>query len=103
MADSLVVAGQIELLGAEGGVPSQIPECAGVYFTLGTDYDLSAPQPVVDLLAASLLDGERPTGRRSSNRTISLPVKIAAPDRDSLAAAREILLALVDQDEWTLV
>lgn len=103
MADSLVIAGQIELLGAEGGIPSTIPICAGAAFTLAPSYDLGAPQPVVELLAAGLLDGERPIGRRSSNRTISLPIKITAPDRDTLAAAREILLMLVDEDTWQLV
>src|SRR5215471_8062308 len=102
MADSLVIAGQIELLGAEGGVVSQIPVCAGVTFTLAPSYDMGAPQPVVDLLAAGLLDGERPIGRRSANRTISLPVMITAPDRDTLAAGREVLLMLTDQDTWQL-
>ena len=103
MADSLVVAGQIELLGAVGGVPSLIPACAGAVFTLADPYDMGAPQPVVDLLAGGLLDGERPIGRRSSNRTISLNVKIAAPDRGTLAAAREVLLQLCDEDFWQLI
>lgn len=97
-----MIAGQIELLGAEGGVPSQIPICNGAIFTLAPSYDLGSPQPVVDLLAAGLLDGERPIGRRSSNRTITLPVKIVALDRDTLASAREVLLALVDEDTWQL-
>ena len=103
MADSLVVAGQIELLGAVGGVPSLIPACAGAVFTLADPYDMGAPQPVVDLLAGGLLDGERPIGRRSSNRTISLNVKITAPDRGTLAAAREVLLQLCDEDFWQLI
>lgn len=103
MAESLVIAGQIELLGAEGGVPSVIPACAGATFTLADPYDFGAPQPVQDLLAGGLLDGERPIGRRSSNRTISLPVKITAPDRGTLAAAREVLLQLCDEDYWELI
>jgi hypothetical protein len=98
----LVIAGQIELLGAEGGVPSTIPICYGAVFTLAPEYDMGAPQPVVDLLAGGLLDGERPIGRRSSNRTVSIPVKITAPTRDRLAAAREVLLLLTDEDTWQL-
>lgn len=102
MAESLVIGGQIELLGAEGGVASTIPACAGAFFTLGEGYDLGAPQTAADVLLTSVLDGERPSRRRASNRTFTLPVKITAPDRDTLAAAREVLLELCDEDTWTL-
>ena len=37
MANSLILANAIELLGAEGGVPSVIPACAGVVFLLADD------------------------------------------------------------------
>lgn len=106
MANSLVLANQIELLGAEGGVPSAIPACAGAIFLLADDgsYDLGGPQPTADYVASLILDGERPFGRRSSNRTITLPVKIVSPNGDlkQLAAAREVLEQAVDQDTWTL-
>jgi hypothetical protein len=106
MADSLVLSNAIELIGAEGGVPSTIPACAGAVFLLADDgsYDLGAPQPTTDFVASLILDGERPFGRRSSDRTITLPVKITAPggDRKILAAAREVLEQAVDQDSYTL-
>jgi hypothetical protein len=103
MAESLTIAGQIELLGPDGGMPSQVPQCAGATFLLAPGYDLSAPQTVVDILAAGLLDGEVPIGRRASNRTITLPIKLTAPDRTTLAAAREFLLSTIDEDYWQLV
>ena len=105
-ADSLVVSGQIELVGGiqNGGSPevSTIPQCAGASFWLDTGYDLGSPQPTADIVASLILDGERPFGRRSSNRTIALPVNMTAPDRDTLAAAREVLMSLVDNQVWQL-
>src|ERR1039458_9938625 len=73
LADSMILAGAIELLGADGGVPSAIPSCAGAIFRLGAGYDGGTPQPVVDILGQMALDGERPFGRRTSNRTVKLP------------------------------
>src|SRR6266571_4253742 len=98
--DSLIIADAIELLG--GTVASAIPACAGAIFRLQPGYDLSAPQPTTDIVGSMLLDGERPFGRRASNRTISLPVIIDCPDFATLAAAREVLLQLVDAQTWTL-
>ena len=102
MADSLIVANAVELLG--GGVPSVNPLCYGAIFKLryGSDFDLGSPQPTTDFIASLILDGERPFGRRASNRTIKLPVIITAPTRQILAAAREVLEQAVDQDVWTL-
>lgn len=100
MADSLVVSGQIELL--HGGVASTNPLCAGAVFRLQQGFDLSAPQPTTDFVASLILDGERPFGRRASNRTITLPVLIIGTSRANLAAAREVLEQAVDQDQWTL-
>jgi len=109
MANSLILANTIELLGAEGGVPSVIPACAGAIFLLANDgsYGLGAPQPTADYVASLILDGERPFGRRASNRTITLPVKIVAPPGSAnplelLAAAREVLGQAVDQDIFTI-
>ncbi len=113
MSNSLVIAGQIELLGGKGGVASTNPRCLGTVFSLlpgvghggsvsaGT-YDLSAPQPTTDFVASLLTDGERPQGFRASNRTITLPVRITAPSFAALAGAREVLLELVDQQFWML-
>ena len=102
MADSLIIANSIELLG--GNVPSINPLCPGATFKLryGSDFDLGAPQPTTDFVASLILDGERPFGRRASNRTIKLPGLITAPTRQILAAAREVLEQAVDQDVWTL-
>ena len=97
--DSLVL-GDIELLG--GGPASTNPSCAGAIFRLLDGFDLSAPQPDTDFVASLLLDGELQVGRRSSNRKIVLPVWIIAPDRDTLAAAREHLEQTIDQDSYTL-
>ncbi|HEV2172910.1 MAG TPA: hypothetical protein VGR71_05050 [Nitrospira sp.] len=100
MADSLLIAGEIELLGSQA--VSTNPLCPGAVFMLGQGFDLGAPQPTTDFVASLLLDGERPFGRRSANRTISLPVTIQAPNRAILAAAREVLEQAVDQPYWLL-
>src|SRR5712691_2463224 len=100
--DSLVVAGQFELYGGPGGVPSTDPRFAGVTFKLQPGYDTSVPVRSADFLSSMILDGEVPVGRRASNRTVTLPVNIHAPDFASLAAGREALLAAVDQPAWTL-
>ena len=113
MTDSLVIANAIELLG--GGVPSTNPLCLGAEFRLapqsigqvnqvffGTNLDLGGPQPTTDFVASLLLDGERPFGRRASNRTINLPIAVIAKNRLQLAAAREVLMEAIDQDQWVL-
>lgn len=97
---SLVIAGQIELL--QGGVLSGIPACAGATFWLAPSYDLGTPIPVVDLVGELVVDGERPFGRRASNRTITLPIVIHADDIGTLSAARETLLAAIDPQTFTL-
>lgn len=104
MADSLVLGGLIEVLGAEGGIVSQIPACAGATFQLLYDggMDLGGPLPTSDFVASLILDGERPYGRRSSNRTVVLNVKITAPTQQLLAAAREVLEQVIDQDRWVM-
>ena len=100
MSDSLVVANAFELLG--GGVASANPLCQGARFRLQQGFDLNAPQPTTDFVASLILDGERPFGRRASNRTITLPVLIIGTSRQNLAAAREMLEQAIDQDQWTL-
>ena len=103
--DSLVIAGRFELIGDRS--PSLDPAFTsaagtGITFGLRPGYDPGAPQPVTDFLGSLILDGELPSGRRASNRTITLPVVIKAPDFATLAAATEALLAAVDQPYWTL-
>lgn len=98
--DSLTIANTIELLG--GGVASTNPACPGAMFRLQPGGDPGAPQPTTDFVASLLLDGERPFGRRSSNRTVRLPIWITAPDRRTLAAAQELLQTAIDQDYFTM-
>jgi hypothetical protein len=100
MADSLVIANSIELLG--NSAVSTNPRCAGAQFMLQPGFNMGAPQPTTDFVASLILDGERPFGRRASNRTITLPVWIKAPNRYLLAAAREVLEEAIDQPYWAL-
>lgn len=100
MADSLIISNAIELLGNEA--VSTNPRCAGAQFMLQPGFNLGAPQPTTDYIASLILDGERPFGQRSSNRTITLPIWIKAPNRYILAAAREVLEEAIDQQTWTL-
>lgn len=118
--DSLVIGGQFELMGGSPGVMSDIPELAdgsgrSAIFRISAPggqtstgqgatglYDLGAPQPTTDVIESLLLDGERPFGMRSSNRTMTIPVMIFAPTLTTLAAAREALLATVDQQTFKL-
>jgi hypothetical protein len=100
MFDSLVIANSIELL--NGGAVSANPLCPGAMFRLQPGADPGAPQPTTDFVASLLLDGERPFGRRASNRVIKLPVWITAPNRQILAAAREFLQRTIDQDYYTV-
>ena len=54
-----------------------------VYAAYGYEasYDLNAPQPTQDVVASMLLDGERPFGARSSNRTSPRVTTFSAPGR----------------------
>lgn len=99
--DSLIISQSIELLG--GQAPCLVPDCAGAVFMLAPGFDANAPQPTTDVVAAMLLNGERPYGRRFSNRTITLPIVIQAPNRSLLTAARETLLEMINQDTFETV
>lgn len=98
--NSLVIDNVIELLA--GGVPSTNPLCPGATFYLAPNWDLSTPQPTADYVENLVLDGERPYGYRSSNRTPTLPVVIKAPTLAILAAARELLMKTVNAQTWSL-
>jgi hypothetical protein len=121
--DSLVLDGQIELMGGVQGVQCTIPELLdsngqGPTFRITAppnlnasafgyqgSYDLNTPQPTQDVVASMLLDGERPFGYRASNRTINLPVLIFGTQAGGMAqvlAARELLMQLIDQQYWQI-
>lgn len=100
MADSLLVAGIVELLG--GGQILQSGPGEGAKIMLHQGGAWGAPVIDNDAVQSLLLDGERPYGERASNRTIKLPILIHAPGRIKLLQAREQLLQLVDQEVWEL-
>src|SRR5712692_7036613 len=117
--DSLVIDNLFEIMGGPVAIQSGIPElvnAAGIGATFrllapasggsasggGGTWDLGMPQPTTDIVQSLLLDGERPFGARASNRTMSLPVLIRAPDYITLAAALELLMQAIDAPTWTL-
>jgi hypothetical protein len=102
--DSLVLGGAIELAGGPNGVPSANPMCTGAVFKLDPEsWDLGDPQPTTDFIATLAVDGERPFGTRTSDRTPEITVNILAPDYLTLAGAEELLLSTLEQQEWTMV
>jgi len=100
MADSLLLGGRVELLGDQA--VSADPRCPGAQFMLAPGFDLGSPQPTADYVASLILDGERPFGRRASNRVLTLPLIIRAPTRAILAGAREVLAEVIDAQAWSL-
>jgi hypothetical protein len=78
--------------------------CPGAVFSVMPGFTLGEPQPTTDFTGSLVTDGERPFGRRASNRTVILPVKITAPVNDwsVLAGARELLMQLADQQFFNL-
>lgn len=84
MSNSLVYGG-IELLG--GGVVQ--PD--GWSARLAPGWDLGAAEPETTVVDQLLLDGERVTGDRSGDRTISLPVVIEAPVVQFGTSSRAVL------------
>lgn len=120
--DSLVIGGIIEIMGGPGGVPSTVPglvdQATGqaAAFRISTPggqlqtlsqsgagpYDLGDPQPTQDFVESLLLDGERPFGARTSNRTMTIPIGIYAPSQQTLCAARDYLLSVIDQQTFEM-
>jgi hypothetical protein len=95
--DSLMLGTEIELAGGPNGVPSLNPMCPGATFKLDpASWDLGDPQPTTDFTAALAVDGERPFGTRTSDRTHAITVFITAPDYLTLAGAEELLLSTLD-------
>ena len=99
MANSLVLANVIELM--DNQATSTAPQCPGATFMLAPGYDLGMFQPTQDFVASLALDGERPYGYRSSNRTFALGVVIAAPTHALMVSAREFLIQTINQQQWS--
>lgn len=104
MPDSLIIANKIELMTPDNpqGSPSSDPRCPGAVFILQQGYSMGSPQPVASIVESLAVDGERPLGRRASNRSLVLPIAIMGPDRATVVAARELLLQTVDKQEFTI-
>ncbi len=121
--DSLVIGGIIELMGgASPGVATNVAGLVdpvsgvGTYFRISTPggqlttlsqsgsgpYDLGTPQPTQDFVESLLLDGERPFGSRTSNRTMTIPIGIYAPTQQCLNNARDYLLSVIDQQDFEI-
>lgn len=101
MPDSLIIDGQIELIGNHP--VSTLPSCAGAIFVLNDNgMSLGVPQPVADIVATLTRDGEVPQGERTSNRAPALPISITAADRDTVVAARETILKIMNKPLWTM-
>ena len=83
--DSLVLNNTVELL--MQGAPSQDPRCLGAVFQLLPAYSFG-----------------NPPGRGGKNdfRTHKIPIGIRGPNRATVIAAREVLVALVDRHSWVL-
>jgi hypothetical protein len=99
-SDSLILAGTCELM--RGGVASAHPLCPGAEFVLQPNFNRGAGQPETAVVAALLTDGSVPTGRRTENRTITLPVVIYGTSRANLNGAKEMIFGLVDQPKFPL-
>lgn len=83
--DSLVLNNTIELL--MQGAPSQDPRCLGAVFQLLPAYSFGNPPPA---------------GAKTDLRTHKIPIGIRGPDRATVIAAREVLVASVSRHEWVL-
>jgi len=93
MTDSLFLAGQFEIA-PQGQVSQDYVIVAG--------YDLGTPVPVTTIVAGMMLDGDRQSGLRTGNKTISLPVVITAPDRVTLSQMTDDLMAACNVPTFTL-
>lgn len=107
MSNSLTLGRQVELL-ADGQLIDSGP-AAGAVIRLGQvgsssgGFDLGSGDPQTTVITSLLLDGERPVGRRTGNANISLPIYVRGPGFQTLMAARELVLGIVDQETWELV
>lgn len=93
MTDSLFLAGQFEI--APQGTVSQD-------YVIVAGYDLGTPVPVTTIVAGMMLDGDRQSGLRTGNKTISLPIVITAPDRVTLSQMTDNLMSACNAPTFTL-
>lgn len=93
MTDSLLLAGQFEI--APQGAPYQD-------YVIGQGYDLGTPVPVTTLVTGMMLDGDRQSGVRTGNKTVSLPIIITANDRVALSQMTDDLMAACNVPAFTL-
>jgi hypothetical protein len=98
--DSLILGDVVELL--LGGQVSAHPLCPGASMVLAPGFDRGAGVPRTLEISSLLLDGSTISGRKTDNRTFSLPIKISAPTRALVNGARELLLDIVDQEKFRL-
>ena len=98
--DSLILGDVVELL--LGGQTSAHPLCPGASMVLAPGFDRGAGVPRTLEISSLLLDGSTISGRKTDNRTFSLPIKISAPTRALVNGARELLLDIVDQEKFRL-
>lgn len=105
MAHSLILGREIELLNPAAPIDSGPAQ--GAILRLGgmgtTGFDLGAGEPQTAVITSLLLDGERPIGRRTGNASIELHIYARGPSIPTVLAAREKVLAIVDQETWELV
>lgn len=112
MADSLNLAGTWELMSQDD--PSDLgpttapppadytPPVAPQPYLLVAGYDLGSPVPVTATLVGDLLDGDRVSGTRTGNRTLTLPIQITAIDRITLAQLTDQLMQAVNVSTFPL-
>lgn len=84
--DSLILAGQLELLGGAGAP----------YNVTDGQRGLGDPQAITQVVQAQLTMGSYVTGDFTDNRTIKLQIAIYAPNRLALAQADSALRAIVN-------
>ena len=101
MADSLVVDSTFELLG--GGVDIQIGETDTAQIRLDAGWAFGQGVPQQTFVSSLLLDGERPSGTRTGNATLTLPVLIRGTSLGAAFTARDRLVAAVSQQTWELI
>lgn len=112
MPDSLNLAGRWELM-SQTGNPADLPSVSGPPadwdppaipqpYMLVTGYDLGSPVPVTNTVVGDILDGDRVAGRRTGNKSMTLPIQVTAPDRLTLAQLTDQLMAAVDAPTFTL-
>jgi hypothetical protein len=71
-------------------------------YVIGMGYDLGTPVPVTTLVTGMMLDGDRQSGLRTGNKTVTLPVIISADSRIALSQMTDALMEAVNAPTFTL-